>query len=117
METPNGPLTLRVYVGEGCKGTIYQDDGKSYDFKQGKYLRMDSTCSVDGKILHIQIGQHEGSYKAWWRDITIEVYGRAASDGQAKLAGKSVKAIWNKANRSWQMTVPDSGDGMELTLE
>jgi alpha-glucosidase len=78
---------------------------------------MNSTCTVDGETLHIHIGQHEGSYKAWWQEIKVEVYGLEASDGRAKLAGKTVKAIWNKASRSWQMTIPDSGDGMELTLE
>jgi alpha-glucosidase len=117
METPSGPLILRVYAGEGCKGSLYQDDGRSYDFKEGKYLRMDSTCSLEGKTLHVHIGEHQGSYRAWWREITVEVYGRPASEGRAKLAGKNVKAIWNKASRSWQMTVPDSGGGMELTLE
>ena len=27
-EIPNGPLTLRVYAGDNCHGTLYQDDGK-----------------------------------------------------------------------------------------
>ena len=65
METPAGPLTLRVYVGEDCKGTLYQDDGRSYDFKRGKFLRMDSTCSLDDKMLHIHL-VHIG-FLSFWR--------------------------------------------------
>ncbi len=117
METPAGPLILRVYVGEVCKGTLYQDDGKSYDFKQGKFLRMDSTCSLEGKMLHVHVGPHQGSYRAWWSEITIEVYGWSASEVHAKLAGKAVNATWNNATHSWQVTVPDNGKGLEIELD
>jgi alpha-glucosidase len=65
MEALAGPLTLRVYMGDDCKGTLYQDDGASHDFKQGKFLRMDSTCSVERDMLHVHVGPHQGSYSAW----------------------------------------------------
>ena len=42
-EKPQGPLTLRVYpptaIGNDCEGSVYLDDGVSYDFKQGQFLR------------------------------------------------------------------------------
>jgi len=117
METPVGPLTLRVYVGEDCKGTLYQDDGKTYDFKLGKFLRMDSTCSAASNTLHVEVGPHQGSYKAWWSEVTIEVYGWPASGGDAKLAGETVNAKWNDATHAWQVTVPDGGNGIELELK
>jgi alpha-glucosidase len=117
METPKGPLTLRVYVGEDCKGTLYQDDGVTYDFKQGEFLRMDSTCSLKGNKLYINVGSHRGSYKAWWSKITIEIYGWPSTIGHAQLAGKAVQSIWSKATHSWQVTIPDSGKGLELQLE
>jgi len=57
METPAGLLALRVYVGEACKGTLYRDDGASYKFKKGKFLQMESACSVDhGAKLFCRIG-------------------------------------------------------------
>jgi alpha-glucosidase len=31
-ETPQGPLTLRVYVGDACSGHLYLDDGKTYAY-------------------------------------------------------------------------------------
>jgi alpha-glucosidase len=117
MDTHAGPLTLRVYVGEDCKGTLYQDDGTSYDFKQGMFLRIDSTCSVDHGALHIHVGPHQGSYEAWWSQITIEVYGWKVPDAHAKLAGKNVKITWNSAINAWQATVPDGGKGLELAFE
>jgi hypothetical protein len=43
-ETPNGPLTLRVYVGNQCMEELYQDDGKTYAYQRGNYLRMNFSC-------------------------------------------------------------------------
>jgi alpha-glucosidase len=117
METPVGPLTLRVYVGDNCGGTLYQDDGKSYDFMQGVFLRMESTCSVEHDTLHVHLGPHQGKYKAWWSEITVEVYGWPASAGDAKLAGKAVSARWNGTIHAWQATLPDSGKGLDLTFQ
>jgi alpha-glucosidase len=117
MDAPSGPLTLRVYVGEACKGTLYQDDGVSYEFKQGEFLRMDSTCSVDHTGLHVQVGSHQGSYRAWWSQITIEVHGWKASNVHAELAGKDVNLKWNSVSHAWQATVPDTGNGLELIFE
>jgi alpha-glucosidase len=117
METPAGPLTLRVYMGEDCKGTLYQDDGTSYEFKQGVFLRMDSTCRVDGGALHVHVGPHMGSYKAWWSKITIEVYGLPDLTGHGTFQGGQVNAIWNSGIHAWQATIPDGGNGMDFELE
>jgi alpha-glucosidase len=117
METPDGPLTLRVYVGDNCSGTLYQDDGRSYDFMQGGFLRMESTCSVEHDTLHVHLGPHQGNYKAWWSEITVEVYGWPASAGHAKLAGEAVSTTWNSTTHAWQATLPDSGKGLDLTFQ
>ena len=116
MEKPDGPLTLRVYVGDNCKGTLYQDDGVSYDYKQGKYLRMESSCSMQGTALHIHIGSHQGSYPAWWSKIAVEVYGWPFPEAQGRVDGKAVQATKSAATQSWQMTVPDNGKGIDLDL-
>ena len=116
-EQPAGPLTLRVYVGENCKGTLYQDDGKSYQFKEGRFLRMDSTCAVEQNKLHIKVGPHMGTYPAWWSAINLEVYGWQGRGGQAELAGKPVNVRWDSAAHCWQATIADSGNGLEITFE
>jgi len=105
-EKPNGSLTLRVYVGEGCKGTIYLDDGISYDFKQGKYLRMESSCFVKDEQLHVRIGAHQGSYPAWWSQISLEVYGWTPKASEAVVANQILKA-----------TTEDNGTGMEIMFK
>jgi alpha-glucosidase len=116
MDKPDGPLTLRVYVGDGCKGTLYQDDGVSYKFEQGDYLRMESTCSMEAKALHIHIGPHQGSYPAWWSKIAVEVYGWPFAEAHAEVGGQAVTAARNASTQSWQMLVPDDGRGIDLNI-
>ena len=54
-ETPQGPLTLRIYVGDRCEGELYQDDGKTYAYRQGVYLRMSFSCAASAEGLRLKI--------------------------------------------------------------
>jgi alpha-glucosidase/alpha-D-xyloside xylohydrolase len=40
-EVSEGPLTLAVAPGANSARFLYEDDGESFDFKQGKYMRID----------------------------------------------------------------------------
>ena len=46
-EKPFGPLTLRFFPRDNCQGSLYRDDGTSYDFRNGVYLCEHFACSVD----------------------------------------------------------------------
>jgi alpha-glucosidase len=116
MEAPTGPLTLRVYVGKNCRGTLYQDDGKSYDFRQGQFLRMETSCSLDQNVLRVQVGPHQGSYKAWWSEITIEVYGLPTPEFHATVGNQPISAAKNTSTQAWLVTIPDNGKGMTVTF-
>ena len=97
MEKPDGPLTLRVYPGANCEGSVYQDDGVSFAYKKGVFFRQRFSCATasDG-ALRVHLDVPEGSYTPWWSELRIEVYGLAAarsaqSNGNA-LKIESVKA-------------------------
>jgi alpha-glucosidase len=90
-DTPTGPLTLRVFPpapGEPCSGDLYQDDGATYDFRHGAYLRLHLTCSLTAEgSLTVTIPAREGSFKPWWTQLRIEAVGltvkNATAGGQA----------------------------------
>jgi alpha-glucosidase len=92
-EVPLGPLTLRVYPGPNCEGTVYQDDGTTLDYRNGKYLRVNFTCQVNADGVQIHLGRFEGSYPPWWKQYEIQVYGWSASSGQVLVNGKSDPAV------------------------
>jgi alpha-glucosidase len=115
-EKPDGPLTVRVYVGEDCQGNLYDDDGKSFAYRSGSFLRMRFGCHVEGSRLTLTISPHEGTYAAWWRDLRIEVYGWNAALGTVMQNGVKIAQAQRQQNRL-EFTVADDGKGATLTIE
>lgn len=114
-EVPNGPLTLRVYPGRDCKGSLYQDDGKTMAYKHGEFLRMQFTCEAAADALKIHIGPHEGPYRPWWTELRVEVYGQN-SDAAYTLGGKTGQAVLDAEHHMISVTVPDDGHGSDLEI-
>ena len=120
-ETPQGPLTLRVYVGNACSGDLYLDDGKSYAFEHGDSLRMHFGCKVTQDGLKLSIGSHQGPYPAWWKQIRVEVYGWTPKQNRvlikANSAGSTAPLAVEQLPQGVFVTVADEGKGMELRLQ
>jgi alpha-glucosidase len=122
-EKPQGPLTLRVYVPRAgasgtsdCHGSIYLDDGVSFAFQKGAFLRMDSTCAVVGDQLHIRIGAHQGSFQPWWHDLRVEVYGWHSGVPLATANDQPLQTS-SMAGDPLSFTFPDSGTGVDLVVK
>jgi len=116
-ETPQGPLTLRVYAGGDCHGSLYTDDGESFAYRRGAFLRMNFSCAVTPQGITINISKHEGSYVPWWKDLRLEVYGFTPVRHSVFVnAEKSPTAIEHGVNFV-AVTVPDSAAGTTVELE
>ena len=92
-ERPVGPLTLRVFPGDNCEGTLYQDDGLSYDFRKGSFFRQHFTCSIaaDGSV-RVSMSKPEGSFRPWWTSVRIEVVGRKATNEEKTSRNQPITA-------------------------
>jgi alpha-glucosidase len=117
-ETPDGPLTLRVFpsaAGDPCGGDLYTDDGHTYDFRKGAYLRLHITCTVaaDG-ALTVTIPAREGTFKPWWSTLRIEAVGFTPRDSQATI--KAHNTPLEQTSLGWAVTLPDTGKPQTITL-
>jgi alpha-glucosidase len=115
-EIPHGPLTLRVYAGDSCTGTLYQDDGKSFAYQYGAYLKMKFTCRIDPDGFELQIGPHEGAYPAWWKEIHVEVYGWMPKKNVATIDSKRASLNLKQNGGSVEVLIPDDGKGSEVEI-
>lgn len=79
-EVPQGALEVRVYPGPECRGSIYWDDGESFDYQKGQYYRQSFTCESDARGVTVKLSAPEGSYQPWWKTIKVVVYGTRAKD-------------------------------------
>jgi alpha-glucosidase len=125
-EKPEGPLTLRVYppttFGAACEGSLYLDDGVSYDFKKGDYLRMQFACRLSPQGLIVTVAPRRGSFAPWWKLLSIEVYGATKPYGAANItalehsAATPVSTNFDAEHHRVTALVADDAKGLQLQL-
>jgi alpha-glucosidase len=115
-QSPQGPLTLRVFPGPECGGEIYQDDGSTFGYKNGRSLRMKFTCenARSGGGLTIHLANHEGQYPAWWKEVALEINGLLQQPASVTVGGTEIS--FKYFDQKLALTVPDAGTGIEITV-
>ena len=88
-QTPQGPLSLDVYPGEDCHGTIYADDGHSMAYTQQGYFRQHVRCMESGAGTDLEFDAPEGRFQPWWHQILVRVHDWRGGT-QAFLDGKRI---------------------------
>jgi alpha-glucosidase len=116
-ETPQGPLTLRVYPGDGCSGELYQDDGKSFAFQHGVYLRMNFKCQKTPEGMRLNLSSHEGSYPAWWKEVHVEIYGFTPGHGEIYVNEKKISGDIDGEHKSIDFVLADDGKGEVIEIK
>ena len=121
-ESPEGPLTLRVYPlapglntpGETCEGEVYIDDGHTFAFRQGEFARIHFACTEasDGSI-SVVIGKQEGTWKPWWHEYRVEVEGWTPK-GEGSVDGHP-KSFTQEGGR-WGIEIPANPEGSQIKL-
>lgn len=70
-ETPHGRLELHIYRGEDCAGALYLDDGVSFAYQRGVFLRQTIRCDARG----LDLAAREGRFKPWWSGFDVFIHG------------------------------------------
>jgi alpha-glucosidase len=115
-ETPQGPLTLRLYAGSDCRGSLYLDDGHSYAYTRGDFLRMNFTCEITPDALTLNISE-QGSYKPWWNSIRLEIYGWQPHTNTATLTGSPNSLPLERSGEATTLIVPETGHGLTIHIQ
>jgi len=117
-ETPRGPLELRVYPGADCGGTIYLDDGHTFAYQHGQYLRQNLSCDADAKSVRLKFHAREGSYAPWWKFVEVVVYDWPSARAEAKVSGSTypLKTTYDLKQHALHVTLADQSVEAELSI-
>jgi alpha-glucosidase len=117
-ETPRGPLELRVYPGADCRGTIYLDDGHSFAYQHGQYLRQNLSCDADAKSVRLKFHARDGSYTPWWKFVEVVVYDWPSAHAEAKVSGSTypLKTTYDPKQHALHVTLADQSGEAELSI-
>ena len=90
-EIPDGPLQLRVYPGDDCSGSLYQDDGHTFAYQKGEILRIDYSCAVSTASVTITSSIGKNAYKPWWSSTNLTIYGAAAAPKEVRIGDQLIR--------------------------
>jgi alpha-glucosidase len=117
-EKPKGPLELRVYPGANCSGSVYQDDGISFAYKHGEFLRQAFSCQVAEGEVRIKFGARDGTWVPWWSRTEVVLYGWRNAAASVTLNNKPVSEFrFDAAGGALRITIPDQAGGGELRVK
>jgi len=118
-ETPVGPLELRVYPGDGCSGSLYLDDGHTFRYQHGEFLRETFTCATDADGVRVSFGAREGTFAPWWKTVEVVIYDWPSAHAETKLtSGASpLKTSYDASGRAYRVLIPDTGAAFDLKVQ
>jgi len=116
-ETPQGPLELRVYPGRNCQGSLYFDDGTTFNYKGGDLLRAALACQTTANSVTLRISSSEGRFQPWFRSLQWTVFGARSAPAQVTLDGRPLSgATYNSREQSVTLTTPYTKAGSEIVV-
>ena len=118
MEKPVGPLTLRVYPGDNCHGSIYIDDGVSFAYRRGNSARVGFRCEVAANSIIVHVDRHQGPFVVWWSRIAVEIYGlnRAPSATRVNATPLTRNVAFDASAHMARIEVADDGREQQIEL-
>jgi len=107
-EKPTDPMTLDIYPSAKSSYTLFEDDGVSDDYQQGKFARTRFACELVAADGIVDIGAAQGDYdgKLSHRTYILEIHRKAAAlqrvsrDG-APLPQLASQAAFDSAEQGW----------------
>ena len=117
-ETPKGPLELCVYPGQQCNGSIYLDDGHTFRYQHGDFLRQAFTCQSEGNSVSVHFSARQGTYIPWWKTIEVVIYDWPSAQADAKLstAATPLETKYDARAHALHILIPDVAGETDLSV-
>jgi alpha-glucosidase len=86
-EAPIDPLTFDVYPDGTSSRAYYEDDGISFNYQHGAWLRQRLTATQDSHGVGVQISAREGSFTPPKRSMVIKIHAQRVRPREVTLTG------------------------------
>jgi len=109
-------ITLDIFPGESPAAfAVYDDDGESYDYEKGSYLRQQIEAWRDGKKIQVTIEPVTGNYASPLREYLLRIHSAARS---VTLNGKPLPPAISSSGSAagWTSTADRFGPVVQLRI-
>lgn len=109
---PDGPLELHVYAPAPgskaeCGGSLYWDDGASFRYKSGEWLRLSFSCESTAEKMSLHT-RSEGTFAPWWRQVAVVFHGVEKAPTRVYSIAEHFSGTYDPQARSYTVLVPAS---------
>ena len=87
-EKSNEPLTVAVYPGADGSFLLYEDDGKSFNYRRGEWMGIDMSWNDRGRTLDLRLAKGSKMLPPTRRDIRFRLN---SAERQAEFDGRSLE--------------------------
>jgi alpha-glucosidase len=116
-EKPTGSLQLRVYAGEDCRGSLYEDDGHTFAYQKGEFLHVNYSCKVSPNSIAVTSTTTNSSFHAWWSNAAVTVIGIIAEPKEIRVGDRPLHAWhYDAGAHAVTLTVPEAAANWTLQL-
>jgi alpha-glucosidase len=114
-DVPRGPLLVEVWPGDDCSGALYVDDGASFDYQQGKFLRVQYACERSEAAFQVS-ATPQGSYAPWWKQVRLVLHDVSrAPRSVTDAAGKALPSQLDAKTRTLTVTLDGATPDFRVT--
>ena len=97
-------MTLRIYDGASAKSYLYEDDGKTQEYRKGDFRL--TTFNTQSTVQHLNIFiSMNGAYKSPVTTFTAKVYGLSGAPEKVESNGKSILSKYDAKTNVVTFTV------------
>jgi alpha-glucosidase len=130
-EAPINPLTFEVYPDGRSSSEYYEDDGSSFAYLKGDYLKERLTADDQPHTLTLSVSARQGSYTPPARSMEFAVHHQQTAPQAVRVDGVAMarvetKAVLKDSSRGWcydgmhnilWIKLPDQGDARNVQVE
>ena len=114
-EKPDGSLEIRVYAGDDCHGTLYEDDGHTFAYQQGEFRRTNYTCKFVPGSITVSATTEKNSFQPWWQTAQVTIFGAPAEPKELRI-GQQVTRDWQYDPQSHSVSTTVSNAQQNWTI-
>jgi alpha-glucosidase len=116
-EKPAGLLELRVYAGNDCRGSLYEDDGHTFAYQRGELLRVTYSCQASPSSIIVTATTEKSSFQPWWNSAEVTVFGASTQPKEIRIGDRAIHEWrYDSAAHSVIFAVPDASKNWTAQL-
>ncbi len=92
-QAPIDPLRLEVFPSNRSERDYYEDDGLTYNYRQGAYLKQTFSVNAGGARISVQTSARQGSYSPPARALEFSIHGQACAPRNVEAGGEALTQV------------------------